>query len=258
MTAPAWRRSGCLRRFHPRENAIARLVCFPHAGGSASTFMALSAGLPDRFELLAVQYPGRQERRFDAPAAGLVALAEEAAGDLQPLDDRPLALYGHSMGALVAFETARRLDGWNPAVRPFASAAWPPSVDWHEPDLETWGDDAIITELRRLDGLPEPVLCDDDVLREVLRIVRADQPLIRQYRADADAVLAAPLTAMLGDTDPKNTIAQVRGWARHTSAEFAVEVLRGGHFYLHDPRAGTAQAIAGTLAEDLSVHTELS
>lgn len=238
-----WRRTGCLRRFHPRPESAARIVCFPHAGGVATTFREVSASLPTDVELIAVQYPGRYERHRDAMPTSLRDLADEAAADLRSVPDGPTILFGHSMGALVAFETALRLEANRPIVRLFASAAWPPSRDWHEPDLDGWDDAAVIADLRRLGGLGDELLGEDDVLRDAIRTVRADQRLIRSYRADGHDILTSPITAVLGDADPKNNVEQVSGWAAHTAAGLTVEVLSGGHFYLRDRPTATAELI---------------
>src|SRR5688572_26153562 len=91
-----------IRRFHPSPEAAARLVCFPHAGGAASFYFPMSEALSPAVEVLAVQYPGRQDRLAEAPLADINALADHITSGLSHLDDRPLALFGHSMGSLVA------------------------------------------------------------------------------------------------------------------------------------------------------------
>lgn len=240
-----------IRRFHPREHSVAQLVCFPHAGGSASAFSSLSAVLSADIELLAVQYPGRQERRTAPCARGVSALAEEAAGTLLQFADQPLVLFGHSMGALIAFETARLIEQHGTVVRLFASAGRPPSVDWGIRDLDECSDQALIADLRRLGGMPEQLLEEEEVRQEILRVLRADYHVLSSYRFLAGRVLSAPVTALLGDTDPKNNAGHAAGWARHTSAGLTVTVLPGGHFYLNDQLAVLAALLATSIYQDL-------
>ncbi|WP_431042204.1 alpha-hydroxy-acid oxidizing protein [Streptomyces sp. P1-3] len=238
-----------IRTFHAREHGTARLVCFPHAGGAANAFTALSAALPDDIELLAVQYPGRQERRAEPCAEDIATLASGVAQALAGYADRPLFLLGHSMGALVAFETARLLEERGTVARLFVSAARPPSQDWEEPDLDDLGDDEIVAELRRLGGVPEPLLKDPDILREVLRLLRADHRPLRGYHCADDAVLAAPITVLLADADPKNSVEQMRDWARHTTGDHGLEVLPGGHFSLTERDSGAAPLLTRYIRE---------
>ena len=223
---------------HPKQQPTTRLACFPHAGGGAEAFAALAGALPDDVELLAFQYPGRRERRAEPCVTDLSALADEAARALAPYADRPLSLLGHSMGALVAFETARRLEQHGTVARLFVSAARPPADDWEERDLDALTDDQIVTELRRLGGVPEALLREADVVSEILRLLRADHRALRRYSCPTDAVLKAPITVLLADADPKNTLEQMHGWARHSANGFEIEQLPGGHFALteRDPR----------------------
>ncbi|MET9921908.1 alpha/beta fold hydrolase [Streptomyces sp. NPDC006435] len=248
--APTGRAPRCLKVLRAGKHGAARLVCFPHAGGAANAFVPLSAALPDDIEVLAVQYPGRQERRAEPCAEGIGALADEIAGALAERRDRPLHLLGHSMGALTAFETARRLAEHGAAVRLFASAARPPSHDWGERDLDACTDGEIVEELRRLGGVPEPLLRDEETVREVLRLLRSDHRPLRHYDCPADAVLTIPVTVLVGDSDPKNTVGQVRGWADHTSAESSVEVLAGGHFALLERQSGAAPLLVDRIRGD--------
>ncbi|MFI6004914.1 thioesterase II family protein [Streptomyces sp. NPDC051366] len=244
--------SPALRTFHSRRHTVARLVCFPHAGGAANAFAGLSAALPQDIELIAVQYPGRQERRADPFAEDIAALAGEAAHSLAGFADRPLFLLGHSMGALTAFETARRLEQRGGVTRLFASAARPPAQDWEERDLDFSGDDEIVAELRRLGGVPEALLQDRDTVHEMLRLLRADHRALRRYRCPADTLITAPITALLAEEDPKNTIEQIRGWARHTRAGLAIDGLAGGHFSLTGRSTEAALRIARRIRGDLA------
>ncbi|MEU9371058.1 alpha-hydroxy-acid oxidizing protein [Streptomyces avermitilis] len=239
-----------IRTFHDRDGT-ARLVCFPHAGGNARAFSALSAALPDDIEVHVVQYPGRHERRGEPCAEGIEDLAAEAAAALAGYDDRPLFLLGQSMGALVAFETARRLRGRAAVTRLFASAARPPSEDWGEPDLDALADERIVGELRRLGGVPEPVLNEPELVDEALRQLRSDVRALRRYRCADGAAVAAPLTVVVGSGDPKNSVSQMRDWAQHTTGGHVVETLQGGHFALTERTAEAAALLTRYVRADI-------
>jgi isopentenyl diphosphate isomerase/L-lactate dehydrogenase-like FMN-dependent dehydrogenase/surfactin synthase thioesterase subunit len=221
-----------LRAPSPRQDSEVRLACFPHAGGAADAFAALARALPEDVEVLTFQYPGRRERGSEPCATDIAALAGEAAQLLAPYTDRPLSLLGHSMGALVAFETTRLLERHGAVTRLFVSAARPPSDDWAERDLDALDDAELVAELRRLDGVPEALLREADVVSEILRLLRADHRALRRYRCPPEAMVKAPITVLLADADPKNTLAQTQGWARHTAHDHDTALFPGGHFAL--------------------------
>ncbi|WP_328741114.1 alpha/beta fold hydrolase [Streptomyces erythrochromogenes] len=242
-----------LRTYHPRASAPARLVCFPHAGGAANAFVALSAALPEDVELLAVQYPGRQDRRGEPCAQDLSELAAGVAGALAASpDDRPLFLLGHSMGALVAFETARLLEERGGAARLFVSAARPPAQDWEEPDLALVGDGELVAGLRRLGGIPEPLLADPEIAAEILRLLRADHRALLRHRCAREHAVAAPVTVLLATADPKNSPSQMADWARHTTRGHEVVTLSGGHFALLERPAESALPVTERIRGDLA------
>ncbi|MET7711451.1 alpha/beta fold hydrolase [Streptomyces sp. NPDC005407] len=222
-----------IRRYHSLpaggEERIG-LVCFPHAGGSASYFHALSGLLSPAVEVLAVQYPGRQDRRAEAPADDLRELASGVIAALEPWADRPLAYFGHSMGALVAFEAARRL----PPQVLFVSGRRAPST--HRPEaFHLLDDDGLVAETEALSGTDARLLADPEMRELILPPLRADYRAIETYSPDADAVVETPLEALLGDRDPRVTEEEARAWSAHTTGEFALNVFPGGgHFYLSD------------------------
>ncbi|WP_203349289.1 alpha-hydroxy-acid oxidizing protein [Streptomyces sp. 3211] len=251
-SAPAGRTSGWIRTPHARPDATARLVCFPHAGGAANAFTALSAGLPEDIELLAVQYPGRQDRRAEPCAEDVSELAAGVAAALASRSDRPLFLLGHSMGALVAFETARLLEEHGRVARLFVSAARPPAQDWEEPDLTLVGDEELVAGLRHLGGIPEPLLRDPEIVAEVLRLLRADHRALLRHRCPEGTAVAAPVTVLLAAADPKNSLEQMADWARHTTGGQDLVTLSGGHFSLVERPGESGPILTHHIRADLA------
>ncbi|MFI1648582.1 alpha-hydroxy-acid oxidizing protein [Streptomyces avidinii] len=249
---PAGRTTGWIRTPHARPDATARLVCFPHAGGAANAFTALSAGLPEDIELLAVQYPGRQDRRAEPCAEEIGELAAGVAGALASRSDLPLFLLGHSMGALVAFETARLLEEHGTVARLFVSAARPPAQDWEEPDLTLVGDEELVAGLRRLGGIPEPLLRDPEIVAEVLRLLRADHRALLHHHCAEGTAVAAPVTVLLAAADPKNSLEQMAGWARHTTGGQDLVTLSGGHFSLVERPGESGPVLTHHVRADLT------
>ncbi|WP_327682106.1 thioesterase II family protein [Kitasatospora sp. NBC_00458] len=221
------------RRYHPAPQAANRLICFPHAGGSASFYFPVSAQLSPGTDVVAVQYPGRQDRRSEPCIDDIRQLADELYPVLRPLADRPLTFFGHSMGAVIAFEVARRFerDGEGP-VHLFASGRRAPSRYREDEDVHTRDDDGILAEIRSLNGTDAQVFADDEIMRMVLPALRSDYKAVETYRSEPGAVLRCPITVLTGDADPKTSMDEARDWQAHTSGAFDLKVFQGGHFYL--------------------------
>lgn len=219
-----------IRSFHRRPGDGHRLVCFPHAGGSASFFYPMAKAFAAEggpAEVLAVQYPGRQDRRAEPFAAGIEELAGAIAAVLADADDRPMTFFGHSMGASVAFEVALRV----PPAAVVVSGRAAPS-EHRGGTAHLLGDDQLIREVRALAGTDAALFADDDLIRMVLPAIRSDYRAVETYRPDPDAVVDAPIVALTGTDDPRVTVAEIAAWERHTRGGFALHTFRGGHFYL--------------------------
>ena len=235
-----------LRCFHPGASDRTVLVALPHAGGSASSYQPLSRALASDAETLAVKYPGRQDRLREQALEDIEAIADHVVQALAPWR-RPIALFGHSMGATVAFEVARRLEAEHrPPTALIVSARAAPSDATHEyrRDLH---DDALIEEMRMLGG-SEVALADPELLSITLPVLRSDYTAVARYRYTPGPPLSCPITALVGDKDPRVGADDMRRWARHSSAGFALHVLPGGHFYLADQVDAVARLVRGALA----------
>jgi surfactin synthase thioesterase subunit len=249
MTTVPARDETWIRRFHDGPaGGGPRLVCFPYAGGSASYFLRLSQQLSPTAEVLALQYPGRQDRRMEPALDSLPDLADQVHEVLRSLGDGPTAFFGHSMGAVVAFEVARRMEaeGRSP-LRLFASARRPPSVLTPE-SVHTLDDAGLVGELRKLSGTDQTFLEDPDLLAMILPVLRADYTAIETYQAEPGASVSCPISALAGDQDPRVDVEQMHGWAKHTSGSFDLTVFPGGHFYLGEQTAPVAAVVRDRLA----------
>ena len=221
-----------VRRFTPGPPGAARLVCFPHAGGSASFYLPVSRALAPAADVIALQYPGRQERRKEKCLESIDEMADLIAEVLVPLADRPLVFFGHSMGALIAFETARRLGEQGIVPRHlFASGRRAPSRHRAE-SVHTLDDAGIIAEMVALSGTDRAVLGDPEILRMVLPAIRGDYHAVETYRYRDGAPLSCPITVLTGDADTRVTLDEAAAWKEHTSAGYDLRVLTGGHFFL--------------------------
>ncbi|WP_282793964.1 alpha/beta fold hydrolase [Streptomyces sp. CC224B] len=237
-----------LRSYHPAPDATRRLVCFPHAGGSASFYFPVSAALSPVADVVALQYPGRQDRHTEKGVETVAELADRITDALRGHTDLPLTFFGHSMGAVLAFEVARRLEraGQAPA-HVFASGRRAPSR-YRPENVHQRDDDGVIAEMRKLSGTDPRILGDDEVLRMVLPAIRSDYTAIETYRAEPGAQIGSPITVLVGDDDPRTTLDEARAWEPHTLGAFDMKVFPGGHFYLTDH----AQDVIAVLKEHLT------
>ncbi|WP_067693427.1 thioesterase II family protein [Nocardia jejuensis] len=249
LTGTAWLRE---LRADPAPQRV--LVCFPPGGGSVTNYRALAQRFGSGTAVFGVQYPARQDRLGDPAVTELTELAEHVAADLRGWPQKVrLALFGHSMGATVAYETARRLeDSGRPLEHLFVSAR--PAPSFEEPGrLHTGSDEGLIADLERLANDPAPIgiLRTEPGLAElVLPAVRADYQAVETYRHLPGAPLETPISVLAATADPTMSVDQASEWSAYTAAEFATATFPGGHFYIDEPEniAAVGNLVISTLA----------
>ncbi|MCX4856325.1 thioesterase domain-containing protein [Streptomyces canus] len=212
-----------------------RLLCFHHAGGGASAFTSWAHALGPHWELFAVRLPGRESRLLEPRVTRHEQLLAELDAGLGPLPHTPYVLYGHSLGALVAYAFAQhRSRLGHPPLAVLVGACPPPHAE--PPPLTADADDRrLLAALGRLGGMPAEVLGRAGILRRALDLIRDDLRLAQNLRAVPHEPLAVPLYAFAGDRDPMADHATMRGWSHCTTGPFDCHDVPGGHFFHSDP-----------------------
>ena len=238
-----------IRNYHQAPSGAPRLVCLPHAGGSATFYFPVSRALSPAIEVMAIQYPGRQERRHEALVDNLQDLAALVFEALSPWPSQPVAIFGHSMGASLGFELARLAEQQAGATlsRLFVSGRRAPSRLRHE-TVHLRDDEGLLADLRQLSGTDDRILGDEEMLRLTLPAIRSDYKAAETYTYEPGPKLNCPITAFTGDNDPKATVDEVSAWAEHTVSDFDLSVFPGGHFFL----AKHQQAVLKSISEKLA------
>ena len=197
-----------------RPTARLRLFCFTYAGGGASIYRPWTRERPPEVEFCAIQLPGRESRLLEEPFTEMAALVQELGPALDPYLDLPFAFFGHSMGALVAFEMAheiRRRRGLSP-IHLFVSGHAAPQIRRRRAPVHQLSDAAFVEAIRQLNGTPEQVLENAELIALVLPALRADLALCETYTYGNSAPLGCPISAFGGLADSEVRYDDLRAW----------------------------------------------
>jgi medium-chain acyl-[acyl-carrier-protein] hydrolase len=235
----------------PKPRATLRLFCFPYAGGSALIYREWGAHLPEQVEVCPVQLPGRGHRLREPPLPRMQPLAEETARALQPLFDKPFAFFGHSMGAVLAFEIARLLrarSGPSPSHL-FVSGRQAPQVPETAAPTYDLPEPEFIEELRRLNGTPPEVLAEPELMQVMLPLLRADFEAVQTYTYREEPPLDCPLSVYGGGQDEEVSREELEGWCEQTNAACTLRLFPGDHFFLNTARDTVLRTLTRELYE---------
>jgi surfactin synthase thioesterase subunit len=202
----------------------------------------MATGLAPQVDVVVLQYPGRQDRLSEPVLDSIDELADAIVTQVRGQTDERTAFFGHSMGAVLAFEVTRRLEdaGDRSPMGLFLSGRRAPSTRRTE-TVHLRDDDGLIAELRGLNGSDGRLLDDPELRQMILPAVRGDYTAIETYRGGSDASVRCPIEVLIGLDDPRTTEAEANAWRRHTTGEFRVTAFPGDHFYL----AAQQQAVNG-------------
>lgn len=236
-----------VRRFHPASQPAARLVCFPPAGGSASHFYPVSRVMGPEVDVVCLQYPGRQDRSGEPPLDTVAAFADEIATALEPWTGVRLILFGHGLGATIAYETARRLEAAGVAVAALIVSGRRGPTTFRDERMHQLDDDQLLAEARCLSELGDALL-DDGIARAVLPALRAGHHAAETYRHTSGEPLRCPVTVLIADADPVVTVAEAKDWEAHTTGPFQLTVFPGSRFSPPDRLQEVAAAVRAHVA----------
>ncbi|SFD53148.1 thioesterase II family protein [Streptomyces aidingensis] len=232
-----------------RDPPSLRLFCLPYVAGAASVYAPWRGALGEHTEVCAIELPGRQTRWRTPAYTRLGPLVDALASALRNELDVPWALFGHSMGALIAFELARELrrrGAGEPRVL-FVSAGPAPRLRGGSPRVHDLPAARIAARIAALGGLPEELRAEPELLRLFLPVIRADFAVCETYRYRPERPLDCPVVAFAGRDDAEVPPERMAPWAEETAGRFTRHVLPGGHFFLRTAQAELLRAVHGAL-----------
>lgn len=236
----------------PNGQARVRLFCLPYAGAGASVYYGWRPALPAAIDLCPVQIPGRETRLQDPPLTCATRLADAMFTALRDYLDMPFALFGHSMGALICYEFARRVEaaGLSPAHL-FVSAWRAPHIARRGVPIHILSDAALVQLLRGFGETPDRILLSPEWQQLTIPLMRADCAMTDGYVWNPGIPLRANLSAFAGAADPHVHLHEIDAWRAHTRGVFRIHMFPGNHFFIKSARRMVVELICRELADSL-------
>ncbi|NUM36208.1 MAG: thioesterase [Candidatus Brocadiae bacterium] len=218
----------------PKPKRKIRLFCFPYAGGAASVFARWHSFLPDSIEVCPIQLPGRENRLSEAPYSHVPDVVCALKKALLPFCQEPFAFLGYSLGNLLAFELARRLE--EEEIFPlhfFVAAHRAPHIPYKEKIIHSLPDLLFLQEImERYNNIPQEVLTNKEYLDLILPGLRADYTMVETYQYEEAKPIQCSITAFGGQEDPTTSQKDLLAWKQETQGNLRVFMLPGDHFFI--------------------------
>ena len=235
----------------PDTHARLRLFCFPYAGGGAAIYRRWEHYVPPGVAVFPIQPPGRGGRFREPALDRMDALVTAVVTEIEPYLDQPIALYGHSVGAMASFELAHHLSdqfGFN-VSHLFVSGARAPHVPRKRRNLHDLPEDEFLSELKRLNGTPPEILENPELMLMISATLRADFALSETYRCKHTQPLSCPITVFGGLDDTFVAREDLEAWKIHTTGSFNVWQLPGDHFFIHNSESSILRVVSRELTQ---------
>ena len=235
-----------------------KMICFPCAGGNASMFQDWPNELPDKLELLALHAPGRASRFLERAYTSMKTLVADLLCDAPILRESPYILYGHSLGARVAYEFAKQalILGYPAPVHFIASGSRSPDTPCFSQPTFNLPEDKFLDTLRCMQGTPQEVLDNDEFMQLLLPTLRADFQMAEEYIGEVSK-LPCPISVFGGKTDPNIGVDKLKRWKDYTDSEFEISMFDGGHFFINES-SRPLENINRLIQKIMSANTEIT
>lgn len=223
----------CLVREINKTNITEKvMVCFPFAGGGASSYNSWRKELEGAINVCPVQLPGREDRIMEEPYKDIEKLVYDITEELNGFRDKQLYLFGHSMGAKIAYEVAKKLEGNGRKVKLLiVSGSRVPHIPEQNP-IYNLQDSEFIVALKRFGGMPKKILENRELLKFFLPMLRADFEMDEIYYTKNAVKLKCPILAIGGSLDKEANEDEISAWKQYASSKFEYKMFEGGHFFI--------------------------
>jgi len=228
-----------LKSLHPERPHTIELFAFPYAGGGIGAFHSWHKHLPGWIRIHLVQLPGRENRFAESPASQALEIVEPVTQAMATAGRSPFVIFGHSMGAVLAFEVARQLRRVStqfPAAL-IVSGRCAPQLQPHVPRVSHLEGSRLVHRAAELfGGIPQEVLDNQELIELMARVLKADMTIVEKYKYVSEPPLDCPIAAYGGDRDPWASKSELEAWREQTRSGFIRQQFPGDHFYLREAR----------------------
>lgn len=224
------------------------LLCFPFAGGGASAFYGWDDQTPNMVKICPIQLPGREERILEKPYTKMGELIDDVSNILSGMEQE-MIVFGHSMGAKIAYEVVKKLELMGKKVRLLiVSGSRAPHIPEPNP-IYYLSDEEFKKELARFEGTPKEILENQELLDFFLPMLRADFTMDEIYHSADQTKLHCPIIALGGVDDKEADRAEIIKWRDYTVSDFEFKIFQGGHFFIRTTEAEVLAFINEKLLE---------